>query len=184
MANSLFLKVINFIWFQTIWWLVILMQSASIPYVLALFLLWFVLTPTRKIDGKLMLLVMLVGATIDSLLMYCSVFYFTEDAYVFTALSMWMVPLWLVLLWGAFAATLAHSLDTLRSKPLLAALVGGIFAPLSYLAGANFGAVDLGYSLMTTYITLCVVCGFTLPGCFVLLDKLSAPFELELAKRR
>ena len=72
------------------------MQSASIPYVLALFLLWFALTPTRKIDGKLMLLVMLVGATIDSLLMYCSVFYFTEDAYVFTALSMWIVPLWLV----------------------------------------------------------------------------------------
>ena len=97
---------------------------------------------------------------------------------------MWIVPLWLVLLWGAFAATLAHSLDTLRSKPLLSALVGGIFAPLSYLAGANFGAVDLGYSLMTTYITLCVVWGFTLPGCFLLLDKLSAPFELELAKRR
>lgn len=184
MPNTVILKVINFIWFQTIWWLVILMQSASIPYVLALFLLWFVVTPTRKIDAKLMLVVMLVGGTIDSLLMYCNVFIFKEDAYVFTVLSNWLVPLWLVLLWGAFAATLAHSLDTLRSKPLLAALVGGIFAPLSYLAGANFDAVDLGYSIMTTYIILSMVWAFTLPGCFVLLGKLSPSFELELAKRR
>lgn len=131
-----------------------------------------------------MLFVMLVGVMIDFFLMYCSVFYFMEDVYVFIVLLMWIVFLWLVLLWGVFVVILVYSLDILCLKFFLVVLVGGIFVFLSYLVGVNFGVVDFGYFLMIIYIILCVVWGFILFWCFLFLDKFSVLFELELVKRR
>lgn len=54
----------------------------------------------------------------------------------------WFIPLWLMLLWLAFACTLRHSLDWLLRKPWLAALLGLTAAPWSYYAGDLLGAVD------------------------------------------
>ncbi|QQD20789.1 DUF2878 family protein [Venatoribacter cucullus] len=53
-----------------------------------------------------------------------------------------LIPLWLMLLWLAFACTLRHSLDWLLRKPWLAVLLGLTAAPWSYYAGDLLGAVD------------------------------------------
>jgi hypothetical protein len=52
-------------------------------------------------------------------------------------------PVWIVALWMSFALTLNHSLAYLKSHLPLAALLGGIGAPLAYWAAAR------GWSALT-----------------------------------
>jgi hypothetical protein len=66
-----------------------------------------------------------------------------------TALGIWaMAPEWpapwLLCIWLGLAATLAHSLSFLQSRPLIAAALGAISAPISYAAGA---ALNDSYTL-------------------------------------
>lgn len=44
---------------------------------------------------------------------------------------------------AVMALTLNHSLAWLQSRLLLAALLGGVTSPLSYLAAAKLGAVQI-----------------------------------------
>lgn len=51
-------------------------------------------------------------------------------------------PAWIVGLWLAFGTTLATTVELLGSRALLKAfLLGAVFGPLSYLAGAKIGAL-------------------------------------------
>jgi drug/metabolite transporter (DMT)-like permease len=51
--------------------------------------------------------------------------------------------LWILLLWAGLALTLNHSLAWLQSRLMLAAVLGGVSSPLSYLAAERLGAVDI-----------------------------------------
>jgi hypothetical protein len=53
-------------------------------------------------------------------------------------------PLWILVLWAWFAATFHGSLGWLKGRPLLAAVLGLVGAPLSYAGGARLGAVSFG----------------------------------------
>ncbi|QIL20557.1 DUF2878 domain-containing protein [Thermomonas sp. HDW16] len=51
-------------------------------------------------------------------------------------------PIWIVLLWGAFAMTLNHSMAWFSNRPWIAALFAAIGGPLAYLgASRGFDAV-------------------------------------------
>jgi hypothetical protein len=52
----------------------------------------------------------------------------------------WLAPYWLVALWGEFAIALNVTLRWLRRRPLLAAALGAVFGPLSFLGGVRLGA--------------------------------------------
>ena len=52
-------------------------------------------------------------------------------------------PAWILALWLLFATTLHRSLRWLQARLLLAALLGALAAPLSYLAAARLGALAL-----------------------------------------
>lgn len=52
-------------------------------------------------------------------------------------------PLWILALWALFATTLDVSMQRLQARPLLAALLGLIGGPLSYLGAARLGACEL-----------------------------------------
>ncbi|MBP9034994.1 MAG: DUF2878 domain-containing protein [Pseudomonadales bacterium] len=49
---------------------------------------------------------------------------------------------WLAMLWLLFATTFAHSLAWLQARLGLAALLGAVLGPLSYVAGVELGAAD------------------------------------------
>ena len=91
---------------------------------------------------------MLIGSLIDTLLHSAGILIFPNQ---------YFIPFWLIILWAAFAATIAHSLQFLRHSTLLQALIGFIFPPLSYLAGASFSIVELGYSQLATYFILAMI---------------------------
>ena len=53
------------------------------------------------------------------------------------------IPLWMIALWLAFASTLNVSMRWLQPKPVLAAILGGIFGPLAYLGSAKLEVIHL-----------------------------------------
>jgi len=53
-----------------------------------------------------------------------------------------VAPLWIVLLWVALALVINHSMAVFKSHLIWLALFSGIGSPMSYFAGARFGAVE------------------------------------------
>lgn len=46
-------------------------------------------------------------------------------------------PVWILMLWACFATTINRSLSVLRDRRWLAALLGGLGAPMAYVAAAH-----------------------------------------------
>ncbi|NQY16900.1 DUF2878 domain-containing protein [Alteromonas sp.] len=171
MKDSAVIKVVNFAWFQGIWWLVILFQNQAVIPVLGLIALWLFLSSIRIEDIKLMSAVFVLGTLVDALLTYSGLFIFNETK---ALLSFWPIPIWLSLLWVAFAGTVYHSLTVFKGRPVLASIAGAVFAPLSYIAGAKFGAVELGASILFSYIFIALVWSVVFPLCFYLSNRFEA----------
>ena len=53
-----------------------------------------------------------------------------------------LAPYWIISMWMLFATTLNLSLKWLRGRPWLAAAVGAVAGPLTYLAGTRLGAIE------------------------------------------
>ena len=165
MKDDVVVKVANFVWFQSIWWLVILFQNQAVPAVIGLLVMWIWFSGRRQDDLKLMVSMFIIGTFIDTTLTVSGVFIFTEEQ---TNIPLLPIPIWLSLLWAGFAGTVYHSLTMFEGRPLLAALGGAIFAPLSYIAGANFDAVELGFSIPVTFVIIAIVWSIAFPFCFYL----------------
>ena len=72
----------------------------------------------------------------------------------------WLPPYWLVALWGEFAIALNVTLRWLRGRPLLAAVLGAILGPLSFIGGARLGAarfVDATAALATLAVLWAII---------------------------
>ncbi|MCT7941030.1 DUF2878 domain-containing protein [Shewanella holmiensis] len=136
--------VFNALSFQCIWWLGVLYQNQFIIISILLVLLHFVVSKNRKRDFWVVLAVSSLGIFVDICLIYFGVFEFSIS------------PWWLALLWIFFALTLNSSLAFAHKLHLpLQVILGGISGSLSYLAGANFGAVVLPFG--TVYSTCILV---------------------------
>ena len=111
--------------------------------VLAAFAAWQLsVSRWRRADLALTVVVSAVGFCIDSTFRKLGLM-------VFVAPESWpeVAPLWLIALWTSFALALNHSLEFLQGRPLVAALLGGIGAPLAYwAAGSGWHALTLGDS--------------------------------------
>ncbi len=135
-------RFINAIGFQAAWWACVagVAHGFEIPALMfgaCLAGAHLVYTEHKRQDMRLAAWALGVGIATDSLLQYFSVMQFH-------GLSIWgLSPLWLWMLWVLFALTLNTSLAFLKTKPLaLSALAGFVFGPLTYYAGAEFGAAS------------------------------------------
>ena len=101
--------------------------------VFAVFASWqLAVSAWRRADTCLIVAVGLLGFAIDSIFAQTGLMHFS------TALP-WplLAPVWMVVLWTSFALALNHSLAFLQRRPALAAMLGGIGAPLAYWAAAR-----------------------------------------------
>lgn len=136
-------KLINALGFQLGWWACIAgvgygleIQAMAFCAILVCTHLSFSKSPWQEI--RLAGIALLLGIGIDSLLQYLSVIDFY--GWVLGPLS----PFWLWMLWVLFALTLNGSLVFLKKQPhLTSAILGMVFGPLTYVAGARLGAASL-----------------------------------------
>lgn len=73
------------------------------------------------------------------------------------------IPPWLVMLWLLFATTFAHALAWLQARLGLAALLGAVFGPLSYVAGVELGAAATRFPLWQLALAMAPAWSLLLP---------------------
>jgi hypothetical protein len=134
-------NIINFILFQSVWFVLIL-SAAHLSYYgmtlgILLIILQLLLAGNTPNDWLIGLLALAAGFIHDSLLNY---FNFISYNLVFIDK---FSPIWIVGLWVSFALTINHSLSWLKNKVVLQVFFGGIGGPLAYLAGQKLGAIEL-----------------------------------------
>lgn len=56
------------------------------------------------------------------------------------------IPPWLCMLWLLFMTTVRHALAWLQQRAVLAAVIGAVAGPASYLAGVELGAAETPYT--------------------------------------
>lgn len=146
--------LLNLLLFKLSWLLLVLGQQAGLPWALGLQGLSLALHPGLRAALLPALGVAVAGIAVDALLQFSGLFAFPQDRF----------PLWLVVLWFAFAFTLPQGLGFLRKLPLPAlAGVGLLLGPLSYGIGYRMGAVEFGLPLLPTLAILGLVWALFLP---------------------
>ncbi len=134
--------VTNFALFQAGWLACVLGAAHRVPWVGALAAVlvaaWHVLRaaqPAREL--ALVAIAAVLGALFESALLHSGLVHYTSAGPIES-----IAPYWMVALWAIFATTLNLSLRWLHGHPALAALLGGVAAPLAYYSGARLGALE------------------------------------------
>lgn len=133
----------NFVLFQFAWFSSVLgaandvpaAGSAAVALVVAVHL-WVAERPSSEL--ALVAACGVIGALFDSLLVTGG-----WVAYASGMFAAGIAPYWIITMWMSFATTLNVSLGWMHGRPLLAAVVGLVAGPLTYLAGAKLGGIRL-----------------------------------------
>ncbi|UTW04331.1 DUF2878 domain-containing protein [Amphritea atlantica] len=131
--------------FQLAWWCAILFTGQSLPVLITLLLLHCLCHRQPLNEAYVVIACGLIGFCVDLLLTAVGFFRFESAA---------TPPLWLLLLWFCFAATLRQSLSFFHNRWVLASVCGGVSGSLAYIAAAKLGAVSIGLSTLPGFLIL------------------------------
>jgi hypothetical protein len=139
--------LVNFLYFQVLWFGCILLGNVFLPVALVIFLIHTKESAVGQNDLFIMLCCGVIGLIVDSILLNLNVFTFSHGQVTTN-----IIPPWLVAIWIAFGMTLNHSLNYFQNRPALAFVAGAFGGPLSYLAGAKLGAIAIPLGYLQTFI--------------------------------
>ncbi len=133
----------NGLLFNISWLVIVVSESAAVAVaqVLLHLTLHFYFLGRGFPELRLVAVIALGGYVLDQILFYTGVFTSAGQASA--------VPLWMHCLWPVFATTLCHAFAGFAARPLIAAVVGGVSAALSYIAGVRLTAVAFGDPLLS-----------------------------------
>ena len=75
-------------------------------------------------------------------------------------------------MWGGFSLTMLYTLDSIKEKYLISALLGGLGGPLSYSAGVGIGSLSIHAN--SSYLLLAICWGSIIPTLFLCINKLKS----------
>ncbi len=136
-------------------WLALVLGAANgLHYVglamaLGILALHLVRSPCALPEARLLLAAAAVGFLIETAILATGLVSYTAPA-----LFSWLPPLWLVMLWPAFATLLNVTFRPFRDWVVAAVIFGFAVVPLAYYAGAQLGAMTLFAPILQS---LCVV---------------------------
>lgn len=112
----------------------------------------------RPADARVLIAALACGLVVDGVAAATGLLAYAS---AFPALA---APAWIVLLWGAFAMTLNHSMAWFATRPWFAAAFAGVGGPLAYLGAARgFGALALPDPAWPALAWLAVAWAIALP---------------------
>ena len=135
--------------------------------VAALLMGHLLLTRDRTREATLALTIGMFGFAVDTLQASAGLYAFTN-----TSVLPWLCPPWMVALWMLFATTLNSSMAWLAGRHRLAAMLGAACGPLSYVAGARLGAIELPPNALVSLAGVAVVWGLAMPALLMIRDVL------------
>jgi hypothetical protein len=136
------LIIFNFISFQLLWWACVLSARPGLSLPVLILVVLFTAAHLQWVESWQQALPLLITAAAGCLLDQVG-YRMGWISFNYHPNSASHIPLWMIALWLAFACTLNVSMRWLQCKPLLAAVLGGIFGPLAYLGAAQLGAISL-----------------------------------------
>lgn len=134
--------LINFVAFQFGWFSSVLGGAKQLPWagplaVLAIVALHLYRSEKPQAELKLIVACGLLGTVFDSLLVAAG--WVGYPSGMFSAV---MAPYWIIAMWMLFGTTLNISMGWMKGRPLLAAAIGLVAGPLTYLAGHKLGGIE------------------------------------------
>lgn len=155
--------IANAVVFQVGWWIAVLGTGWAYHWMGPLLVACLVgvnvcSSADRRATARIVIVVGLFGTLLDSALSFAGLLLFVENPF-----APWLCPPWLIALWCLLATTLNGSLRWLAGHNRPAALVGGIFGPLSYYAGQQLGALRLGRNETLSLLLLSILWAVVLP---------------------
>jgi 1-acyl-sn-glycerol-3-phosphate acyltransferase len=159
-APSRLVVVVDVVGFQLVWWSSALSARDGRPWVGPIAAAIFVvvhalLSPPGRRAAQVLLagLAGAVGVVVDGVLLAGGWLAFPLHAGAFVP------PPWMVGLWAGFALTIVTTLSRASAKVWSAALLGAVFGPISYAAGARLGALALSTPAVDDDMASLVACG-------------------------
>lgn len=157
--------VFNYLGLQIGWFACALGAARGFPWVgplvvsiyLALHLWW---SSDRLRELRFILIAGVFGMAIDSLKKASGLISYASEF----PPSNWLAPIWIIAMWMLFSSTLNGSLAWLQGRYALAAVLGAIFGPLSYIAGARMGAIVFNHNMTLTIGVLALVWASVIPA--------------------
>lgn len=128
-------RLAAFVIFDFVWLSAVLGRENWIWLTVLLIVLMFAATPKQLWHRrKAFLIIVVAGLGAELLTVIGGVIQFTGTEWL---------PAWLILLWFGFAGMALMMFDWLRGRAWLAAILGGVFGPITYFAGTRIGAAEL-----------------------------------------
>lgn len=162
---------VNFVLFQGGWFAGVILAGNGHPWLatfalLAVVLVHLLFVRDRRLESKVLLAAIPFGFVVDSVVASSGALAYSGQ------LSPYLCPPWIVAMWVLFAATFLHSFSWIVGRVALAAVLGAVAAPLSYLAGQRLGAVKFGEPLERSIPIIASVWSFALCAASVFVAKL------------
>jgi hypothetical protein len=126
--------------------------------------LWLAAEPQREL--ALVAITGAIGLVWDSVMVSAGWMTYSSGTFI-TGLA----PYWILGMWMLFATTLNVTFRWLQSRTVLAVILGAVFGPLSYMAGAAAGAVELN-NPTAVYTALSLSWALLMPGLLMLARQL------------
>ncbi|WP_439133341.1 DUF2878 domain-containing protein [Pseudomaricurvus sp.] len=173
-------KLLNGVLFQVGWFAAVLGGNAwavtALLVMLIVHSLWWVRSPK---EWWLILVVSLLGCCLDSFWFAQGVLIpgaeplalgdlasgdlVTNEEPLAKVQSGWFMPAWLACIWLMFSMTLCHVFSWLHGRYVLAAVLGAVAGPVSYLGGAELSGLSLGEPQWQSLLALAVAWALLMP---------------------
>ena len=132
----------NLLRYQAIWFATVLGAAhnrpdlgAEVGVLMVVWHVWWARSPV--IELSTIGITLLVGALWEGIMVHFGLVNYQAGSTLFG------VPLWILVLWMGFGTTLNGCLGWLRRQLGIAAILGGLLGPLSWLGGAQLGALKI-----------------------------------------
>ncbi|OEF08473.1 DUF2878 domain-containing protein [Vibrio genomosp. F10] len=157
--------IINLVIFQASWFCAAFLNQHAGPLMAGLLVVHFLLSPTKKKDLNLLLLLP-VGLAADKLQLHLGVFSVGSEFF----------PMWLLLIWIMFIISLNHSLSWLnRFSSLPLAVIGALGGTASYWGGIKAGVIEPLLPAHQVILSLMLVWAILMPTFVLLRRKIERP---------
>jgi hypothetical protein len=156
-------NLINLALFQGVWFATVI-GAAQGTIIYGIFSLGLFITihtlisHSARSDLKLAAIAVLIGLVAETLIIRAGLL-----TYAHNLPAAGFAPAWILILWANLALTLNGCLSWLKSRYLLAAILGAIGGPLSYFGGIKLGAATAETGLPYVLAVIAIIFGAVTP---------------------
>jgi len=161
--HDLLRMIANLLWFKAMWLSCVLANNLALLWVVPMLGLHLHLCRERRRELTLIGCCVVIGLGVEWGFLRSGVLQPGMLTRTAPLLSYSGPPVWMLLLWAAFATTLGHSLRWFQHHMWWAAAVGAVGGVLSYLGGSQLTDVALGEPLSAALLSIALVWSAVMP---------------------